>query len=54
MCVAVPVRDSRGQTVAAISVTAIEVVATLAKLEENLPLLFATARDVSAEMGHCA
>jgi DNA-binding IclR family transcriptional regulator len=54
MCVAVPVRDSRGQTVAAISVTAIEVVATLAKLEENLPLLFATARDVSAEMGHSA
>lgn len=52
MCVAVPVRDSRGQVVAAISVTAIEVVASLAKLEENIPLLYATARTVSAELGH--
>jgi len=54
MCVAVPVRDSRGQVIAAISVTAIEVVASLAKLEENLPRLFATARAISAEMGHAS
>ncbi|HLT82603.1 MAG TPA: IclR family transcriptional regulator [Phototrophicaceae bacterium] len=52
VCVGVPVRDSRGQVVAAISISSVEVVASLAQLEENLPLLFATARAVSAELGH--
>lgn len=51
MCVAVPVHDSRGQVVAAISVTAIEVVADLSQLEELLPLLQATAAKVSRELG---
>lgn len=51
-CVAVPVRDPRGQVVAAISVSSVEAVAPLSQLEENLPALLATARGVSAELGH--
>ncbi|WP_298325967.1 IclR family transcriptional regulator [Haloactinopolyspora sp.] len=53
-CVAAPIRDSRGQVVAAVSVTAIEVVATLAQLEERLPLLLDTAEAISAELGYTA
>lgn len=52
VCVAVPVRDPRGQVAAAISVSSIDVVASLSQLQENLPLLFATARAVSSELGH--
>lgn len=51
-CVAVPVRDSRGQVVAAISLTAFEVLAPLAQLKEQLPALAAAARAVSHELGY--
>jgi DNA-binding IclR family transcriptional regulator len=51
MCVAVPVHDSRGKVVAAISVTAVEVIATLADLEAHLPLLLDAASAVSRELG---
>jgi DNA-binding IclR family transcriptional regulator len=51
MCVAVPVYDSRGKVVAAISVTAVEVIATLQDLEAHLPLLHGTATALSGELG---
>jgi len=51
MCVAVPVHDSRGKVVAAISVTAVEVIATLQDLEAHLPLLQRTAAAISGELG---
>ena len=51
-CVAVPVRDPRGQVVAAISLTALEMVASLARLEEQLPELFGAARAISEDLGH--
>jgi DNA-binding IclR family transcriptional regulator len=52
MCVGVPVRDSRRDVVAALSVTAIEVIATLADLEEHVPLLLETAEAISREAGY--
>ncbi|MEV4536740.1 IclR family transcriptional regulator [Asanoa sp. NPDC049518] len=52
MCVAAPVRDSRGRVVAAISISAIEVIATLEKLKESLPLLLDAAGRVSKELGY--
>ncbi|GAA3116070.1 IclR family transcriptional regulator [Nonomuraea salmonea] len=50
-CVAVPIRDSRGQVIAAVSVTAIEVIATLEQLKEKLPLLLETSALISQELG---
>lgn len=52
LCVGVPVRDSRGEVVAALSLTAIEVVATLEDLEQHLPLLLEVADTVSREYGY--
>nr|WP_281352367.1 IclR family transcriptional regulator [Phytoactinopolyspora alkaliphila] len=52
MCVAVPIRDSRGQVIAAVSITAIEVIATLDQLKEKLPLLLNTATLISKELGY--
>ena len=52
MCVAAPVRDSRGQVLAAISISAIEVIANLDKLKEGLPLLLDAADRVSKELGY--
>jgi DNA-binding IclR family transcriptional regulator len=52
MCVAVPIRDSRGQVIAAVSITAIEVIATLEQLKEKLPLLLNTAALISKELGY--
>jgi DNA-binding IclR family transcriptional regulator len=52
MCVAVPIRDSRGQVIAAASITAIEVIATLHQLKSNLPLLLETADQISQELGY--
>jgi DNA-binding IclR family transcriptional regulator len=52
MCVAAPIRDSRGQVIAALSITAIEVIATLEQLKENLPLLLETATLISKELGY--
>ena len=54
LCLAVPVRGPRGQVVAAISLTTIEVIASLASLEEHVPRLLATARALSVELGHSA
>jgi DNA-binding IclR family transcriptional regulator len=51
-CIAVPVRDSRGRVVAAISLTALEMVAPLASLKEHLPSLVAAAHAVSNNLGH--
>ena len=53
-CVAVPVRDARGDVFAAISLTALEVLATLGDLKEHLPTLAAAARAVSSELGHAS
>ncbi|MEU7695401.1 IclR family transcriptional regulator [Microbispora hainanensis] len=52
MCVAAPVRDSRGKVVAAVSVTAIEVIETLDQLKEKLPLVLETAALISEEAGY--
>lgn len=52
MCVAAPIRDYRGQVVAAVSLTAIEVIASLDELKTNLPLLLETANKISAELGY--
>ncbi|GIH51843.1 transcriptional regulator, IclR family [Microbispora rosea] len=52
MCVAAPVRDSRGKVVAAVSITAIEVIETLDQLKEKLPLLLETATLISQEVGY--
>ncbi|MBY8870293.1 IclR family transcriptional regulator [Micromonospora sp. PLK6-60] len=52
MCVAAPVRDSRGRVIAAASITAIEVIANLDQLMSNLPLLMETANQISQELGH--
>ncbi len=52
MCLAAPVRDSRGQVIGAISLTAIEVIATLDQLKEKLPNLLETASLISKELGH--
>lgn len=52
MCVAAPIRDSRGQVVAAVSITAIEVIATLEQLKEKLPLVLDTATLISKELGY--
>jgi DNA-binding IclR family transcriptional regulator len=52
MCVAAPVRDSRGQVIAAISISAIEVIATLDQLKESLPLLLDAAHRISKELGY--
>jgi DNA-binding IclR family transcriptional regulator len=52
MCVGAPVRDSRGQVIAALSITAIEVIATLGKLMESLPLVLETAAQISKEIGY--
>lgn len=52
MCVAAPIRDSRGQVIAAVSITAIEVIASLHELRGNLPLLLETAGQISYELGY--
>ncbi|MFC6079876.1 IclR family transcriptional regulator [Sphaerisporangium aureirubrum] len=52
MCVAAPVRDSRGQVIAAVSLTAIEVIASLDQLKEKLPLLLETSALISQELGY--
>ncbi|RAO46005.1 IclR family transcriptional regulator [Micromonospora saelicesensis] len=52
MCVAAPIRDSRGQVIAAASITAIEVIASLDQLKSNLPLLLETANKISYELGY--
>lgn len=52
MCVAAPIRDSRGQVIAAASMTAIEVIASLDQLKSALPLLLRTADQISAELGY--
>lgn len=52
MCVAAPIRDSRGKVIAAVSITAIEVIATLEQLKEKLPLLLETAGLISQELGY--
>ncbi|MEU7919494.1 IclR family transcriptional regulator [Micromonospora zamorensis] len=52
MCVAAPIRDSRGQVIAAASMTAIEVIASLDQLKSALPLLLRTADEISAELGY--
>jgi DNA-binding IclR family transcriptional regulator len=52
MCVAAPIRDPRGKVIAAVSITAIEVMATLDQLKEKLPLLLATATLISEEVGY--
>ncbi|MFJ5597567.1 IclR family transcriptional regulator [Micromonospora parva] len=52
MCVAAPIRDSRGQVIAAASITAIEVIASLEQLKSNLPLLLETANKISYELGY--
>lgn len=51
-CVAVPVRDSRGDVKAAMSITAIDAVASLDTLKEHLPLLNGASRAISAELGY--
>ena len=51
MCIATPVRDSRGMVVAALSLTAVEVIATLADLESQLPVLQRAAAEISRELG---
>ncbi|MFH9428265.1 IclR family transcriptional regulator [Streptomyces sp. NPDC017615] len=51
-CVAVPVRDSGGEVIAAVSVTALKAKADLAALERDvLPELTATAQTISRELG---
>ncbi|MDG4787823.1 IclR family transcriptional regulator [Micromonospora sp. WMMD1102] len=52
MCVAAPIRDSRGRATAALSITAIEVIATLEQLKGNLPNLLETAAQISKELGY--
>jgi DNA-binding IclR family transcriptional regulator len=52
MCVAAPIKDSRGQVIAALSITAIEVIATLDQLMEKLPLVLETASQISQELGY--
>jgi len=52
MCVAAPIKDSRGQVIAALSITAIEVIATLDQLMEKLPLVLETAGLISQELGY--
>ncbi|MEU5784642.1 IclR family transcriptional regulator [Micromonospora lupini] len=52
LCVAAPIRDSRGQVIAAVSITAIEVIASLDQLKSNLPLLLETASQISYELGY--
>ena len=52
MCVAAPIRDSRGQVIAAVSITAIEVIASLERLVEQLPQLLETATLISKEIGY--
>jgi DNA-binding IclR family transcriptional regulator len=52
LCVAAPIRDSRGRVIAAASITAIEVIATLHQLKSNLPLLLETANQISQELGY--
>ncbi|MEU5909210.1 IclR family transcriptional regulator [Micromonospora sp. NPDC047527] len=52
MCVAAPVRDSRGQVIAAASMTAIEVIASLDELMSAIPLLLETANKISRELGY--
>ncbi|MDG4810750.1 IclR family transcriptional regulator [Micromonospora sp. WMMD1120] len=52
MCVAAPIRDSRGQVIAAASITAIEVIASLDQLKSNLPSLLDTANRISHELGY--
>jgi DNA-binding IclR family transcriptional regulator len=52
MCIAAPVKDSRGQVIAAVSITAIEVIASLDQLKEKLPLLLETSALISQELGY--
>jgi DNA-binding IclR family transcriptional regulator len=52
MCVAAPIRDSRGRVIAAVSITAIEVIATLDQLVEQVPQLLETAMLISKELGY--
>jgi DNA-binding IclR family transcriptional regulator len=52
MCIAAPIHDSRGHVIAALSITAIEVIATLQQLQTQLPLLLETATLISKEIGY--
>lgn len=52
MCVAAPIRDARGRIVAAASITAIEVVASLDDLKDMLPTLLHTAGLISDDLGY--
>lgn len=50
-CVAVPVSNSTGDVVAAVSITSIRVIASLNDLREFLPVLQQTADSISRELG---
>lgn len=50
-CIAVPVSNSTGDVLGAISITSIRVVASLKGLTEFLPLLQRTAESISRELG---
>lgn len=54
LCVAVPVRDALGSVVAAVSVTAIEMIASLDDLQERLPIIQGAAAEISAGLGYDA
>lgn len=50
-CIAMPVRDSSGQVIAAVSLTALKARATMADLELLLPALTDTTTSLSKELG---
>jgi DNA-binding IclR family transcriptional regulator len=51
-CLAVPVRHSGGDVIAALSVTTVKRITPLSALQEHLPLLLEAARDLSVELGY--
>ena len=51
-CIAVPIRDSSKEVVAALSITAMKSLAPIPVLRERLPLLLDTAETISREIGY--
>jgi DNA-binding IclR family transcriptional regulator len=50
-CVAAPIVNSTREVIAAISITSLKVMASLADLRDHVPELRRTARDISSELG---
>jgi len=52
-CIAVPIRNAQGEVEAALGISAPTTRLTPRRVEELIPLMLRTGREVSAQLGYC-